>query len=102
VLFKVYLPHPYVLSRALIGNASGGALRVRKMLILRGVFDKKTRRKPLAFGPHLQLRGVDPHEIWYGDPLLGVLGGLSARDGLCVDRGISDVPPYMRPPGPQG
>jgi hypothetical protein len=25
-----------------------------------------------------QLRGVDPHKIWQGDPLLGVLGGLAA------------------------
>jgi hypothetical protein len=38
-----------VWSLALIGNASGRTLRVRKMLILRGVFDKETRRKPLAF-----------------------------------------------------
>jgi hypothetical protein len=24
------------------------------------------------------VRGGDPHKIWYGDPLLGVLGGLAA------------------------
>jgi hypothetical protein len=30
------------------------------------------------WGLILQLRGADPHEIWYGDPLLGVLGGVAA------------------------
>ena len=34
-------------------------------------------RSPL-WGLILRVRGGDPHKIWYGDPLLGVLGGLAA------------------------
>jgi len=30
------------------------------------------------WGLILQLRGGDPHLIWHGDPLLGVLGGVAA------------------------
>lgn len=30
------------------------------------------------WGLILQLRGGDAHRIWYGDPLLGVLGGFAA------------------------
>jgi hypothetical protein len=47
-----------VWSLALIGNASGRTLRVRKMLILRGVFDKETRRKPLAFAADAVRYGI--------------------------------------------
>jgi len=41
-----------------------------------------------------QLRGGEPHKIWYGDPLLGVLGGVAAAMGLRVDR---DDPPLCAP-----
>ncbi len=47
-----------VWSLALIGNASARTLRVRKMLILRGVFDKETRRKPLAFAADAVRYGI--------------------------------------------
>jgi len=42
----------------LIGNASGRILWVRKTLILRGVFDKETRRKPLAFAADAVRYGI--------------------------------------------
>jgi hypothetical protein len=35
-------------SLALIGNASGRTLECRGKTCIRGVFDKETRRKPLA------------------------------------------------------
>jgi hypothetical protein len=35
-------------SLALIGNASGRTLECRGKTLLRGVFDKETRKKPLA------------------------------------------------------
>jgi hypothetical protein len=44
-------------SLALIGNASGWTLRVGNMLI-RGVFDKETRRKPLAFAADAVRYGI--------------------------------------------
>ena len=44
-------------SLALIGNVSGRALRVGKMLI-RGVFDKETRRKPLALAADAVRYGI--------------------------------------------
>ena len=44
-------------SLALIGNASGMTLLVGKSLI-RGVFDKETRRKPLAFAADAVRYGI--------------------------------------------
>jgi hypothetical protein len=41
----------------LIGNASGGTLRVREKS-KRGVFDKETRRKPLAFAADAVRYGI--------------------------------------------
>jgi hypothetical protein len=45
------------LSLALIGNASDKALR-RKIMRTRGVFDKETRRKPLAFAADAVRYGI--------------------------------------------
>ena len=45
------------LSLALIGNASGRSPRVRQKSI-RGVFDKETRRKPLAFAADAVRYGI--------------------------------------------
>jgi len=41
----------------LIGNASAGHFGVGKMLV-RGVFDKETRRKPLAFAADAVSYGI--------------------------------------------
>jgi hypothetical protein len=45
------------LSLALIGNASDKTLR-RKIRRTRGVFDKETRRKPLAFAADAVRYGI--------------------------------------------
>jgi hypothetical protein len=42
----------------LIGNASGRSLRVWKIKSTRGVFDKETRRKPLAFAADAVRYGI--------------------------------------------
>ena len=44
-------------SLALIGNASDKTLR-RKIMLTRGVFDKETRRKPLAFAADAVRYGI--------------------------------------------
>jgi hypothetical protein len=44
-------------SLALIGNASDKTLR-RKIMLPRGVFDKETRRKPLAFAADAVRYGI--------------------------------------------
>jgi hypothetical protein len=54
------------LSLALIGNASGRTLRLGEMLI-RGVFDKETRRKPLAFAGRGALWDLNVSLIWAGE-----------------------------------
>jgi hypothetical protein len=45
-------------SLALIGNASGRTLRGWKIESSRGVFDKETRRKPLAFAADAVRYGI--------------------------------------------
>jgi hypothetical protein len=45
------------LSLALIGNASDKTLR-KKIMRTRGVFDKETRRKPLAFAADAVRYGI--------------------------------------------
>jgi hypothetical protein len=47
-----------VWSLALIGNASERKLRVWGKMSCRGVFDKETRRKPLAFAADAVRYGI--------------------------------------------
>ena len=45
-------------SLGLIGNASGKTLLATKWNSIRGVFDKETRRKPLAFAADAVRYGI--------------------------------------------
>jgi len=46
-------------SLALIGNASARERRGEDVKLSRGVFDKETRRKPLAFAADAAAMGID-------------------------------------------
>jgi hypothetical protein len=54
---KLRLTSPVELSLALIGTASGQTFGAEGVLI-RGVFDKETRRKPLAFAADAGRYGI--------------------------------------------